>query len=301
MKLGTSLTECTDMRWDGIRYFLALREFKTLADCAEALNVSDATVLRQINALEKCLGATLFVRTRKGHDLTLAGERLAAKATKMAEIANELKHVVDGVDDELAGSVTIATTEFGANYLVGPTLLEFTDKFPQIKISVCVTHEHEDLTHHEPWIALRFTRPKKGPYRVQKIGDMEWGFYASSTLLGTSAESNPHTLSGDEPYISWSPPLDSITISTVLEQTFTQGISQVALSTLHGHVNAARSGIGVAHLPCVIADTDPVLHKLQQPGNSCSLEAWIVQPQQFSHLARVQTVIQFVKDSIEKQ
>jgi len=281
------------MRWDGVRYFLALKEHRTLAKCSAVLNVSEATVIRQIQALENSLNATLFVRTRQGHNLTVAGERVLQKAKLMEDVADELKQVVKGVDGDIAGNVTIATTEMASEYLIGPALLDFSEKFPNIRLSISVTPEHQNLVHHEAWVALRFRRPEKGPYVMQKIGSVDWGFYASESVLQKLDGSKP--LSGTEPYIDWAPPVDSITVATVLRKAFKHGHSPVALSTLHSHLVAAKKGIGIAHLPCLVGEADPMLHKIERPGSSCSLDAWLVQPQQFRQLARVQTVTQFIK------
>ena len=107
-------------------------------------------------------------------------------------------------------------------------------------------------------------------------------------------------VSGCETYIDWAPPVSSIAVATVLRQTFSKGRSHVALSTLSGHIDAARAGIGIANLPRTIGDADPSLHRLGGLEKNVSLDAWLVQPQQFRHLARVKAVGQFV-NSIFKE
>jgi len=62
------------MNWDDARVFLAVCRESTLRGAARVLGVDQATVGRRINALEKSLSATLFLRTSEGYALTAVGE-----------------------------------------------------------------------------------------------------------------------------------------------------------------------------------------------------------------------------------
>lgn len=57
-----------------IKTFIAVAEGGSFSKAAEALFISPTVVMKQINALEKELGVTLFTSTNHGLTLTSAGE-----------------------------------------------------------------------------------------------------------------------------------------------------------------------------------------------------------------------------------
>ncbi|HEX7776170.1 MAG TPA: LysR family transcriptional regulator, partial [Parvibaculum sp.] len=70
--------------WDAFRIFLAVAETQSLSAAGRKLGLSHATVGRHVAALEKQLGAKLFIREPVGYALTAAGERLRAEVEPMA-------------------------------------------------------------------------------------------------------------------------------------------------------------------------------------------------------------------------
>ncbi len=62
-----------------IRYFLKIAEMSSLSKAAEALNLTQSGLSRQLSALEETLGTSLFIRTGRGVRLSKAGERLDAQ------------------------------------------------------------------------------------------------------------------------------------------------------------------------------------------------------------------------------
>lgn len=67
--------------------FMAIVQYKTVHAAADSLHVTQTAVTQRIRALEQSLKTTLFVRTRKGMQLTQEGESLLhyCQAAKMLE------------------------------------------------------------------------------------------------------------------------------------------------------------------------------------------------------------------------
>jgi DNA-binding transcriptional LysR family regulator len=66
-----------------IEYFVAVANEGHVGRASAALHVAQPAVSRQIRRLEAELGATLFVRTPRGMQLSEAGERFLSHATKI--------------------------------------------------------------------------------------------------------------------------------------------------------------------------------------------------------------------------
>jgi len=74
-----------------LRAFLAVAELRHFGHAAEALNVSQPALSKQIVALEESLGARLFERGRHGAELTTFGAGFLADAQALVRQALEAK------------------------------------------------------------------------------------------------------------------------------------------------------------------------------------------------------------------
>ena len=122
--------------YDTYNVFYYVSKFKSITLAANYLHVSQPAVTRQIKNLEMNLGYTLFLRTKKGLQLTDEGEILFNEVSKAIEIFNvietknnELKPVEEGTIKILSG---YATTK---NILL-PIVLEFNKMYPNVKVYV---------------------------------------------------------------------------------------------------------------------------------------------------------------------
>ena len=72
-----------------LRYFIAVAELRNFTKAAEASFVAQSALSQQISRLEQELGAPLFVRGKRGTDLTPAGEVLLPHARRL--VADEAR------------------------------------------------------------------------------------------------------------------------------------------------------------------------------------------------------------------
>jgi DNA-binding transcriptional LysR family regulator len=77
-----------------LRYFAAVADERSFSGAAQRLLLSQSSLSRQIQALERQLGYDLFVRGPRGVVLTLAGEALLAHARQMLALEAETAHVL---------------------------------------------------------------------------------------------------------------------------------------------------------------------------------------------------------------
>src|SRR3954454_10053952 len=72
--------ELAQLDWDGLRYFLAVAQAGTVSGAAREPRVEHTTIARRIDALERELGATLFLRIPRGDVPTSLVEALVEAA-----------------------------------------------------------------------------------------------------------------------------------------------------------------------------------------------------------------------------
>lgn len=85
-----------DVHGRDLRYFVAVADELHFTRAAERLFVSQPALSKQIRALERQLGATLFVRDRQGVELTAAGAALLPSARRVLEAWDEAWTAVEG-------------------------------------------------------------------------------------------------------------------------------------------------------------------------------------------------------------
>jgi DNA-binding transcriptional LysR family regulator len=65
-----------------------------------------------------------------------------------------------------------------------------------------------------------------------------------------------------------------------------------------GMLSAIRSGLGIAVLPCIVADADPELIQCLPPMDEQERELWLVTHERCRHTPRVRVVIDFLYERL---
>ena len=122
--------------FDYYRAFYYVAKYGSISQAAEALMNNQPNVSRTIKNLESELNCTLFVRSRKGVELTPEGEML------YAHVAAAVEHIQSG-EEEIClertlskGVVTIGASEIALRCFLLPVLKDFRQKYPGIRIRV---------------------------------------------------------------------------------------------------------------------------------------------------------------------
>jgi DNA-binding transcriptional LysR family regulator len=105
-----------------LEYFLAVADNRSFTEAAKRLHVVQSGVSATIKALERELGADLFVRGPSGVTLTPAGEELRPRARETLDAARAAKDAVNATRGSVRGTVTVGTLT-RINVIDLPTLL----------------------------------------------------------------------------------------------------------------------------------------------------------------------------------
>ena len=89
--------------WNDLRFFLAVYRARTLAGAARSLGVAHSTVGRRLAAMERSLGATLFVRTPGGLLPTESAGQILPLAEQAERAAEDIERVALGEDSRPEG------------------------------------------------------------------------------------------------------------------------------------------------------------------------------------------------------
>ncbi|MEV5960587.1 LysR family transcriptional regulator [Kribbella sp. NPDC051952] len=120
-----------------LRHFVALAEERSFTAAAGREHIVQSGLSTSIRALEKDVGALLFVRGTRPIRLTAEGEALVPAARRTLEAAAAARQTVQEVHGVLAGQLRIGALQSTAHTLpVASWLAEFSLAHPRVDISV---------------------------------------------------------------------------------------------------------------------------------------------------------------------
>lgn len=126
------------MNFNQMRYVCeTIDQGLNISRAAAVLNTAQPVISRQIQLLEKELGATIFVRTKKRIlGLTEPGRAIAAMARRIVADAQGLRSIGAEQATPNEGELAVATTYAHARYAFPALIREYTARFPGVKVSL---------------------------------------------------------------------------------------------------------------------------------------------------------------------
>ncbi len=131
------------MKLQQLRFLLAVVENDlNITAAAEALYTSQPGVSKQIRLLEDELGLQLFVRNGKRMEaLTAAGQRVVEHAARVMHETERIKSLADELRGDETGTLSLATTQTQARYVLPEVIGEFRQRFAKVDF-----HLHQGTT-----------------------------------------------------------------------------------------------------------------------------------------------------------
>jgi DNA-binding transcriptional LysR family regulator len=117
-----------------LEYFVTVAEERHFTRAAERLLVSQSGLSASVRALERELGAKLFVRTTRSVELTGPGRALLGEATRTLASVRAAKEAVAAAQGLLRGTLSVGTEQCIAGVDVPRLLARFRAEHPRVEI-----------------------------------------------------------------------------------------------------------------------------------------------------------------------
>ena len=275
--------------WELYRTFLAVLQEGSLSAAARALGVTQPTIGRHVDALERIVGFALFTRSQRGFLPTDAARAMRPYAESLAATAAALLRAASGhgsADRAVRGTVRVTASEIVGAEVLPPILARLRESHPALVIELVLSNRLEDLLQREADIAVRMVRPVQEALVARRIGAIELGLHASRDYVarqGTPAGMQAlaaHALIGFDR-------------ETAFIRSFTRRMpalrrSAFALRTDSdlAQLAAIRAGFGVGICQVGIARRDGNLVRILPRAFSLKLDTWLVMHEDLRHSAR---------------
>ncbi|MBT1162390.1 LysR family transcriptional regulator [Bifidobacterium sp. SO1] len=120
-----------------LRYFLAVAEEGSITGGAELLRISQPTMSRQLQQLERELGVTLFERGQRSVALTPEGMLLRDRARALVELADKtVNDVTNRSAEELNGEIAVCCGELRGVDWLADRMVAFRARHPHVRFAL---------------------------------------------------------------------------------------------------------------------------------------------------------------------
>ena len=124
------------VQFQQLQYFVAVAETRHFTRAAELVHVAQPSLSQQIKALERELGADLFLRARGNITLTDAGEALLPLARRILADADTARQEVQELVQLRAGRIRLGATPSVCTGLLPDVLRAFHDRYPGVRLVI---------------------------------------------------------------------------------------------------------------------------------------------------------------------
>jgi DNA-binding transcriptional LysR family regulator len=165
--------------WDLLQSLHAVLEAGSFSAAARLRRLTQPTLGRHIDQLERQLGAPLFLRSPRGLQPTDLALAFRPHLADMAAAASAAGRDAAGVASGEGGVVRVAASEVIGIEVLPKILASFRDKHPGIAVELVTSNKNEDLTRRDADVAVRMARPTQNSLVARKVGEVELGFHAT--------------------------------------------------------------------------------------------------------------------------
>jgi len=273
--------------WDDLRVFLALAREGNLTAAARRLDVSHPTVARRIKALEAAIGGRLFDRLPDRFALTAAGEELLADAQAMEQAAESIHRRSAGLGDTAHGTVRLsageAMTAFVAHHL--PRLRR---NLQCVEFELVASHMLANLSRREADLLIREQVPDLASIVARRLGRVAYAVYGAAELA--IADPSPGALRR-MPWVGFDDDHNYMPGQSWLLDLLDGARPAVRVNNWLVLHEAARTGTGLAVLPCYLGDGDPALRRVGPVLEEVAADQWLLVHRDLRALPRVRAVM----------
>lgn len=290
--------------WQDMQIFLEVVRSERLTDAARRLNIDHSTVSRRIRRFESQLNTQLFERSTHGYRLTDAGQQLLLFAERMERAATGALENISDHNLHLSGQVRLGVTEGFGTWVITPLLGAFSARYPELTIELLTLPRTVNLSRHEADLAITIDRPSNSEMVTSRLCEYRLRLYGQRAYLQSAEplrrleEINRYPLIGYVDDLIFS---DQLCYLDPLLAT-QSGPPHFALrsTSVITQLHAARNGLGLAVLPCFMAQNDPLLQPLLCDEIDIVRQFWISARAEQRQLLKIRLLWQFLKEAIDE-
>ncbi len=283
--------------WDDLRFFLAVARHGSVTAAAARLGVNHSTVSRRISAYESKLGVRLLDRLPSGYALTAEGDDMLNTALKIESDFSALNRRLQARDSRMCGNLSITVPQLLVEPLLIPALASFQLQYPDVKVDLIISNDVLSLSRREADIALRVTDKPPENLIGRRLTRYATAIYASEAYLKRHVTSASRIR--DARQHSWIGQHKETASYKWARKHYPSSEIVCTVNSKLARFDAVNAGIGMALLPCFLADSEKNLQRIYPRETRPESDIWILTHPDLRHTARVSAFTELLKNVFE--
>jgi DNA-binding transcriptional LysR family regulator len=252
--------------------FVTVVRTGSFTGAAKLLHTQKAHVSRVVSRLEAELGVQLLRRSTRSLALTEVGRELYERAGCILDALDQTRNAIAESQGEPRGLLKLTCGQELGLAVVGRWVARYLEQYPKIRVELDVTNRIVDIIHEGFDLAIRVGPLPPSELSLRKLGDIQYGLYASSDYLRRRKAPRAPTDLAEHPLVMHAPSGKTPVWPLAFEQRSFEirGPGPARLVTNDNLLarDMVESGLGIALLPKFLAKPLVVSGSLSQilPG-----------------------------------
>jgi DNA-binding transcriptional LysR family regulator len=286
--------------WNDLRHFLAVARHGSTIAAAKALNLSQSTVHRRLDELEKQIGRAIVIRQATGYRLTEFGKELLPLTSKVEDAINSLERFLVASDEAPTGSVRVTCSESIGYRLMQSSILDtFHDRCRGVRVELIMSDHFLDIAKSEADVAIRAGVPNEATLVGRKIADVPWALYCSRHYADRHGRVERTEDLDQHAIIEFDGGIRDHHAARWLRSVAPNAKVVARSNTVPGLLMTVRSGAGLAPLPMPLATGDPDLICTLGPLPGLYSPIYLLTHPDLRSTPRIAAFFDFVVDEID--
>jgi DNA-binding transcriptional LysR family regulator len=286
--------------WTLLRSFLAVIRQGSLSAAARITGLTQPTIGRHVDELERALNIALFTRSPSGLIPTEVALGLVSHAETMEASLAALIRTASAGEDRSAprGTVRITASEIVGTCVLPSILAEIRARYPDIILELVLNNRTDDLLLRNADIAVRMVRPEQTGLVARKIGDIPLVLHAHRRYIARYGQ--PDTLEALTRFHLIGFDRDDHSARSVVggRLPIAREIFAFRCDSDFGQLCALRAGLGIGLIQHAIARQDPDLVPVLADQFQVDLACWLTIHEDQRKLAPIRTVLDIMAEGL---
>ncbi len=185
-KRAAELHNQTMFDWNDLRYYLAVVRHGSTIAAGKAVGLSQSTVHRRLDELERRIGRKLMARDTSGYRLTEFGRELLPYAQQIEAAIEELQRYVNDTARDQAGVIRVTCPEPIVRRMM-PLIERFHARHPKLRVEFVMSDRYLDLLKGDADVAFR-SGDTDDELVGRKIADFDLGHLCQPRIYRASRQ-----------------------------------------------------------------------------------------------------------------
>lgn len=289
------------MDWDDLRYILSVYDHGSALAAAKKLGVNASTVQRRVGRFETQNNVRLFERLQSGYNPTSECEALVSASRDIDESVARINRELLGRDLRFEGRLAVTSTDTFINTFMARHLDDFHQLHPNITVELTLTNSRLNLSRQDADIAIRPSLNPQDTLIGQRVANLGFGIYASKELAEALPSAPVLSDLVNQKWLGVGEALSGAPSYTWMQEHIPTSSWWLSVDTYPSMAICTSQSLGLAILPCMIADPKPDLQRLNCPWFELSTPVWVLTHPEIKNAARIRVFMDHITKAIRKE